>query len=449
MLRSPQRWTHPKIQQGIALILEGLADPAGEAERLASAEYDALLADVAELRGRPLVFPYLSCGRGQGARIRLADGRSVLDLVLGIGVHFFGHSDPDLLRTAIEAALEDTAMQGHLQMGTSVPRLLSTLLANAGGRLRHGWIANSGTEANETALKIIRQRQAPAAEIVAFRGCFHGRTSVMAEITDRPDYREGQPRRETVHYLPYFDGREPQRAPAAHTQLRDLFRARRDQIACMVFELVQGESGFRTAPREFFEPLMRECRTAGVAVWVDEIQTFGRTGELFAFQKLGLASYVDVVTVGKMLHCAATLYTDEYNPRPGLVAGTFAGTTVGLAIGRRIVERLLAEGFLGPYGRIARGGAFAEDRLRRLARDIGDRRVCAIDGVGAMWSVELAAASHGAVLTLLRRCFDAGLLLYYGGTGPYRLRLFLPATISEPEIDEAVDILESCLRQDL
>jgi 4-aminobutyrate aminotransferase-like enzyme len=445
---SPQRRIHPKIQQGIALILEGLADPVGDAERLASVEYDARLADLADLRGRPLVFPYLSSGRGEGARIRLADGRSLLDLVLGIGVHFFGHSDPDLQRTAIEAALEDTAMQGHLQMGAHVRELLSILLANAGGRLRHGWIANSGTEANETALKIIRQRQAPAAEIVAFRGCFHGRTSVMAEITDRPDYREGQPRRETVHYLPFFDGREPQRSRAAHIQLRDLFSTRRDQIACVVFELVQGESGFRTAPREFLEPLMRECRAAGVAVWVDEIQTFGRTGELFAFQKLGLAPYVDVVTVGKMLHCAAALYTDEYNPRPGLVAGTFAGTTVGLAIGRRIIERLLAEGFLGPNGRIARLGAFAEERLRRLAGDLGDRRISAVDGVGAMWAVELAGASHEAVLGLLRRCFDAGVLLYYGGTGPYRLRFFLPAIITEAEIGEAVGILESCLRQD-
>jgi 4-aminobutyrate aminotransferase-like enzyme len=236
---------------------------------------------------------------------------------------------------------------------------------------------------------------------------------------------------------------------AAHAQLRDLFSTRRDRIACVVFELVQGESGFRTAPREFLEPLMRECRAAGVAVWVDEIQTFGRTGELFAFQKLGLAPYVDVVTVGKMLHCAAALYTDEYNPRPGLVAGTFAGTTVGLAIGRRITERLLAEGFLGPHGRIVQLGAFAEERLRRLARDLGGRRVGAIDGVGAMWAVELSGASHAAVLALLRRCFDAGLLLYYGGSGPYRLRFFLPAVITEAEIGEAVDILQSCLRRDL
>jgi 4-aminobutyrate aminotransferase-like enzyme len=80
---------------------------------------------------------------------------------------------------------------------------------------------------------------------------------------------------------------------------------------------------------------MGECRDAGVAVWVDEIQTFGRTGEIYAFHQLGLDDYVDVVTIGKMLHCAATLFTAELLPDPGLVSGTFAGSTVRLAVGRR------------------------------------------------------------------------------------------------------------------
>ena len=447
MIQPRQRWTHPKIRRGIELVLEGLRETAADDERMTSADYGKAVAELGRLRGRELVLPYLSSGRGDGSRVRLADGRSLLDFALGIGVHFFGHADPDLVRTALEAALEDTAMQGNLQMGTIGAGLLDLLLANAGGRLRHGWIANSGSEANEIALKVIRQRQAPAAEIVAFRGCFHGRTIVMAEITDRADYREGQPLRETVHYLPFFDCHQPQRARAALVQLQDLLATRRDQIACVMFELVQGETGFRTAPREFFEPLMRECRTAGVAVWVDEIQTFGRTGELFAFETLGLGPYVDVVTIGKMLHCAAALYTEEYNPRPGLVSGTFAGSTVGLAIGRRIVERLLTEGFLGPDGRIARLGRLAEERLLRLAQDLGPGRIRAVDGVGAMWALELASIGHADVVKLLRRCFEAGLLVYYGGTDPYRLRLFLPALAAESDLDAAVDILGRCLRE--
>jgi 4-aminobutyrate aminotransferase / (S)-3-amino-2-methylpropionate transaminase / 5-aminovalerate transaminase len=439
------RWAHAKIRQGIELILEALPEADGGAP-LSSEEYRRILDDLGCLRGRPLLLPYLSSGTGRGARVRLADGRFVLDFALGIGVHFFGHGDPDLVRTALEAAIEDTVMQGNLQMGRVVPELLSLLVANAGGRLEHGWIANSGSEANETALKIIRQKHAPASEIIAFRGCFHGRTTTMAEITDRPDYREGQPQRETVHTLPFFDAAHPERWRRTLTLLRELLATRRERISCFVFELVQGESGFRTAPREFFEPLMKECRAAGVAVWIDEIQTFGRTGELFAFQKLGLGPYVDVVTIGKMLQAAVTLYTAEYNPKPGLVSGTYAGSTVGLAVGRRIVERLLGEQYLSTTGRIARLGDLAAEHLHRLARDLGPRGVTGVDGVGAMWALELSTRSHEAVLDLVRRCFDAGLLLYYAGTGPYRLRLFLPAgVLSADELEEGVAILRDCL----
>ena len=444
----PERWAPSKIRQGVELILEGLRAPDDEPP-LPSEAYRRLVEDLGRMRGRPLLLPYVSSGSGRGARVRLADGRSVLDFALGIGVHFFGHRDPDLVRTALEAAIEDTVMQGNLQMGRIVPQLLEGLVDGASGRLAHGWIGNSGSEANETALKIIRQKRAPATEIIAFRGCFHGRTSAMAEITDRPDYREGQPRRETVHYLPFYDAREAQHRRRTVTLLEELLATRRERIACFLFELVQGEAGFRTAPREFFEPLMKACRAAGVAVWIDEIQTFGRTGELFAFQKLDLAPYVDVVTIGKMLQAAATLYTEEYNPKPGLVSGTFAGSTVGLAVGRRIVERLRTEGYLGETGRIARLAALTAEHLARIAADLGPRRVSAIDGMGAMWALELPTRSHDAALELVRRCFEAGLLLYYGGTGPYRLRLFLPAgVLTEDELEEGTAILRHCLSRE-
>lgn len=436
-----------KIQQGIDLVLEGLRELSAEAAALPPDDYRRLVDEVGRLRGRPLFLPYLSSGIGRGARVRLADGRWVIDLALGIGVHFFGHGDPDLVRTALEAAIEDTAMQGNLQMGEPYARLLSLLLAHSGPRLRHGWIANSGAEANETALKIIRQKKAPALEIVVFRGCFHGRTTTMAELTDRPDYRRGQPSRETVHTLPFFSPDDPDWIDGTRAELRALLAARRGKIAAVAFELVQGEAGFRTAPRAFFEALMEECRREGVAVWVDEVQTFGRTGELFAFEKLGLGDYVDVVTIGKMLHAAATLFTEELNPEPGLVSGTYAGSTVGLAVGRRIVERLLAGRYLGRGGRIERLGALAEEGLARISRDLGPWRAGPIDGIGAMWALELPGADHEAVCRVVRRAFDAGLLLYYGGSGPYRLRLFVPAILDEADLDEALGILRKALAE--
>jgi hypothetical protein len=94
---------------------------------------------------------------------------------------------------------------------------------------------------------------------------------------------------------------------------------------------------------------MERCRAAGIAVWVDEVQTFARTGELFAYRTFGLEDLVDVVTCGKALQGSAVLFRARYNPKPGLVAGTYAGATVGLAVGARIISAS-GPGCLGPEG---------------------------------------------------------------------------------------------------
>src|SRR4029077_20501476 len=94
--------------------------------------------------------------------------------------------------------------------------------------------------------------------------------------------------------------------------------------------------------------------------------TFGRTGELFAFQKFGLNEFVDVVTIGKLLQACGVLFTDEFNPKPGLVAGTFAGSTVALRTARRTLEMLCNDGHLGKDGKIEKLSKRFADNLRKL-----------------------------------------------------------------------------------
>jgi 4-aminobutyrate aminotransferase-like enzyme len=170
----------------------------------------------------------------------------------------------------------------------------------------------------------------------------------MAEITDRPEYRIGQPVTFPVHYIPFHNRNDPRSATLALEALREIIRREGDRIASFVVELVQGEAGFVTAPREFFVPLFEECKRAGIVVWVDEVQTFGRTGELFATTRLDLAEYVEVITV----RCSerGTIPTAPSND-PGLVSGTFSGATVAMAVGRRIIEKVVGEGFFGSRGR--------------------------------------------------------------------------------------------------
>lgn len=436
-----------KFQQGLDLILEALTELQTESTGLAGESYTQQLQRIARLRGRPLFFPYLGSGVGKGAKVRTADGRWLLDLAIGIGVHFFGHSHPDLVRTAITAAASDVVMQGNLQANAEYGDLLEILLTHSASHLAHGWLSLPGTEANENALKLVRQHQQPARDIIAFRRCFHGRTTTMAEITDRPDYRQGQPARERIFYLPFYEPDDPDSSKKTLAALREILDHHPGEIAACVFELVQGEAGFRVAPREFFIPLMDTLKARGVTVWVDEIQTFGRTGELFAFQRLDLAEYVDVVTIGKLLQNSAVLFRAEYQPDPALISGTFAGTTVGMAVGRRIVEKLVQEHYLGPRGRIVELEQHAQEGLLRLQQEM-PAYVRSFSGIGAMWSVEPVHASLADLKALLHECYRNGLILYYSGfgDGPYRLRLFLPGgVLTVDELNEALEILRFSL----
>jgi 4-aminobutyrate aminotransferase-like enzyme len=434
--------SHPKFQQGLELILDALTDLQTSTEPAANG-YAQQLQRVARLRGRPLFFPYIGSGVGRGVKVRTADGRWLLDFAIGIGVHFFGHSNPDLVRTAVTAAVSDVVMQGNLQANAEYGDLLDVLLSHAGPHLTHGWLSLPGAEANENALKLIRYHHQPAHAVIAFRRCFHGRTTTMAEITDRPDYRKGQPTREQVFYLPFYDVANPNSTQETLTALRTILDQNPGLIATCIFELVQGESGFRTAPREFFVPLMELLKERGIAVWIDEIQTFGRTGELFAFQRLDLTEYIDVVTVGKLLQNSALLFRKEYQPDPGLISGTFAGSTVGMAVGRRIVEKLVTENYLGPEGKIAKLEQHTQEGLARLQRDLPGS-VRAVSGVGAMWAFEPVKASHEGVKAFLQECYRNGLILYYAGVGegPYRIRMFLPGgALTADELHEGFDIL--------
>jgi 4-aminobutyrate aminotransferase-like enzyme len=436
----------PSVREAARALLDAVAEE-GEARALSPETYARAVARIGRLRGRDLFLPLLLGGVGRGARARLADGTTKLDWIGGLGVYAFGHSDRDLLETAVAAAAVDTVFQGHLAPGPEYLRLSEALLRHAGPRLRHVWLSVSGAIANENALKMIFQKHAPADFVVVFDDGFAGRTTTLAELTDRPGFREGLPLRGNVLHVPFFDPAQPEASTARSLAALDAHLARHPgRVAAMLFELVQGEGGINPAPREFFLPLMQRCRERGVAVFVDEVQTFGRTGELFAFRTLGLEEHVDVATAGKLLQGSAVLLAREYNPRPGLVAGTFAGSTVGMAVGTRIIERLEGEGYLGPEGRIAVLGRRIERRFeslsRRLPRAVGPR-----SGIGAMHAFVPFDGSEAVVRAVIDAAFEAGLIVFSAGRRSGRIRLLPPLHSSDEELEAGFAILEKALRR--
>jgi acetylornithine/N-succinyldiaminopimelate aminotransferase len=266
----------------------------------------------------------------------------------------------------------------------------------------------------------------------------------MAELTDKPSFREGLPTALAVDTVPFYDPADEASTQKSLAALEQHLRRHPGRIAAMCFELVQGEGGFNTAPPEFFVALMQRCREAGVAVWVDEVQTFGRTGELFCFRTLGLEEWVDVLTVGKILQGSATLVTREYNPRPGLVAGTFAGNTVGMAVGTRIIERMEEEGYLGPEGRTALLGRRIERRFqsleKRMPKAVGPR-----SGMGAMQAFVPWHGSPEIVKDVLQACFEEGLILLSAGQNPMKIRMLPPVNATDEELEAAFSVLEKAL----
>jgi 4-aminobutyrate aminotransferase-like enzyme len=436
----------PKFEQALRLLLEAVADAGAVPQAPLTLEgMRNELAELAAMRGRPAFYPYLGSGIGRGARAMLADGRWVLDFALGIGVHLFGHANPDLIETAVRAASSDLIMQGNLIFNREYHALMKILLAHAPAGMENCWLSLSGADANENALKLLRQKRNGRPGVIAFRGCFHGRTSAMAEITDRPDYRVGQPSTFPVEYIPFYWRHDPDSSASTLAALQEIIRRRGDEMAAMIVELVQGEAGFVTAPREFFVPLFEECRRAQIPIWVDEVQTFGRTSELFATDLLQLADYVDVITIGKVFQGSAVLLRKSFAPDPGLISGTFSGATVPMAVARRIIEKLTGEGYFGPEGREKQLERITREHLERLGRK-HPGMISEIDGVGAMIAFQIGDGALSHTKEFIMRCFEAGLVLYYGGHDPACIRLFLPAgALSNEELAEAFTIMDRCL----
>jgi acetylornithine/N-succinyldiaminopimelate aminotransferase len=429
--------------------IRGVRPPSGSAE--VKEAYAKLLQDFSNDKGREPYFPFLSSGIGAGPYVELMDGSVKMDLITGIGVNFFGHSHPELMAEMIDSVPADL-FQGNLQPGIEAQKLLSTILAEVSGKskLKHGWITTCGTMANENALKMVRQKKAPATKILAFKDCFCGRSTAMAELTDNAGYRQGQPVYGEVEYLSFYSPALGLEGSLKRTlgEMQEHFARYPGKFAALMMEPIQGEGGFNAAPREFYVRVFEEAKKAGLFIWLDEIQTFGRTGELFAFQKLGLDEYVDIVTAAKMLQASVFLWSDDLTPKPGLVAGTFAGPTSGLRAATKTIEILKRDGFLGPQGKIEKLSAQFVKNLSHMRETTCQGMVGEIRAVGGMIAFLPFEGKMDDCKVVLKKLFDLGVVAFYCGHGPYLIRMLPPlGAMTEADIDVACGLIEKALHE--
>lgn len=435
-------------------ILESLAEAKNKLTDISpphqelQSSYSDLLHEMNYLRGNPLYYPYLGSGLGNGLFVELGDGSIKYDLICGIGTHFFGHNFLPLTDVLIDAAVEDTLMQSNLQPNQDSVHLLEMLVKASG--MDHGFLTTSGAMANENALKIVLQKNHPKTRIIAFENCFMGRTLVLSQITDKAIFKVGLPKLMPIDYLPFYKvsdhkGSIEQTKKALHQLL--LRYPKQHAVICI--EAVQGENGFYAGDAEFFSTICEMCKQEGIAVLVDEVQTFARTPRLFAFHHFQMQKYVDVVTVGKVLQTAVTLWKSEYNPKPLLLSQTFSAPTAAIKAAIFTLDYIQKNNLYGPEGKIeALHQTFAKELHKINQKYPG---MCEGPyGIGAMIAFTPFQGDHAKVNAFAKKLFDNGVIGFIAGTSPVRIRFLIPpAIITENDIQKICAIIEQTIQENI
>ncbi len=446
----------PRLQQARRLIAEVLNDAQQALDGVRPADpdkadaYQAQLDAFAKLRGGALPIPYLGSGLGNGPLVELLDGSVKYDMICGIGVHGLGHSDSGLIDAGLDGAFGDAVMQGNLQQNAESAALCEDLVERAcrfGAKLEHCFLTTSGSMANDNALKIVFQKHAPADRIMAFSHCFTGRTLAQASVTDKAAYRDGLPESVKVGYLPFFKPDDKAKSIDSTLKHLDNHLARyAGRVAGVMFEMIQGEGGYQAGDAGFFRAVMSRCKEHGLAVWVDEIQSFGRTSKPFAFQHYGLDDLVDVVSVGKMTQVCATLFTGDYNPRPGLISQTFTGASSQIFAAREVLKRLDERGVFGEDGLNMQARRRFADLLHAIHQRHPDKLGEALFGEGSMIGFEVFGGDPKQTKTVMDKLYELGVIAFVCGADPLRLRFLPPVAVLRDGDAEAVcGLLERAL----
>ena len=446
-----------RIAQARRLIAEAVSEHAASIDQVRpadparTAEYQSLLGRLGSARGGPPFWPYIAAGIGNGPYVELADGSVKLDFISGIGVHGCGHSCAEMIDAAIDAALEDTVMQGNLQQHRPSIEMCERLLGLAtesGAKIDHCLLSTSGAMANENALKIALHHNSPADRIIAFDNAFAGRTMAMAALTDRAKYREGLPLALNVDYLPFRDPSDPEGSQQrAVDELHRLLNRHPGRYGAFWAEPIVGEGGYYGGSHEFFRALCEPLRRAGVAIIFDEVQSFSRTSRAFAFQHYGLDEFADIVTIGKITQVCATLYGTAFKPKAPILSQTFTGSSSSMATGLAMLEMLGSRGCFGGDGQNRqRHDYFAAGLERRGEKYPG--LVRGPFGEGMMIAFTPGDGSAEKAKSLMMTMYDVGLLGFVCGSDPTRIRFLPPpATTTTQHIDDALSLLDESLKR--
>ncbi len=368
---------------------------------------------------------------GKGVYLKDISGKTYLDFGSGIAVNSFGYSDKKFSKIAAKQMLKLAHTSNYY---TTKPVLEYGKKLIGSGNFSKVQFMNSGSEANEAALKFSRayakiKKGRKAVKMLGFTNAFHGRSMGSLSLTFKEKYQAP------------FEPLVPECYLSEYNDIKALRKILNKNFAAVIVEVVQGEGGLWTMTGEFARALNELCEKLDIILIADEVQTgLGRLGTLFGCETVGLKP--DIITLAKPLGgglpLSAALIPAKVNDiiKPGEHGTTFGGNPVACAVGTEVWNRITSAGFLdGIKGK----SSYLESRLHELKnkyRLIGDIR-----GKGMLLGIQILNNDKTENLKkLYDSATEAGLLVLVSGTDV--LRIAPPLSISKKEIDKGIAILD-------
>jgi 4-aminobutyrate aminotransferase / (S)-3-amino-2-methylpropionate transaminase / 5-aminovalerate transaminase len=401
--------------------------------------------------------------KAEGAVLEDVDGNRYIDFAGGIGCLNTGHRAPGVI-AAIQKQLEKflhvcvqvTGYESYVRLAERLNQV------TPGNFPKKTFFVNTGAEAVENAVKIARAATGRPG-IIAFEDAFHGRTMMALSLTSKTHpYKAGfHPFPGEVYRIPYaycyrcsYSLKYPSCDLYCARHLEDTFKrvVAQEGVAAVIAEPVLGEGGFVAPPPDYFRTLIDLCHKHGVLFIADEVQSgFGRTGALFASERYGIEPdlIVTAKSIGGGLPLAAITGRAEIMDAPGSggLGGTFAGNPAACEAALAVLDIFEQQDLMTRANELG-------DHFQKRARDwqkrwpmIGDVR-----GLGAMQALELVqsqqtrepAAQETKEIT--QYCYEHGLITISAGSYGNVIRLLMPLVITDEQLDEGLDVLESALK---
>ena len=389
-------------------------------------------ADFLNLLGQTNPFPYLiDVDKAEGIFIYDKTGKRYTDMIAGVAVNNIGHRHPQVIKRIQEQLDKYLHVMVYGEFIQETPLQLARALTNVlPQQLNCVYPVNSGTEANEAALKLAK-RVTGRTQLIACKGSYHGNThgsmSVSANEVKKIAFRPLLP---DVGFI-------------RHNVIEDLSLIT-ERTAGVIIEPVQGDAGVRPASTKYLKALRKRCDETGTLLIFDEIQCgMGRTGKLFAFEHSGVVP--DILTLGKALGgglpIGAFIARKEHmaelthNPMLGHIT-TFGGNAVVCAAAWATLEVFQQE---IDFAAVEANGQLLEDMLSELDEIKEIRRI------GMMFACDMISAER--VEKVVNKCLEYGLISFWFLSHPYSFRLSPPLTITRDEIIESGKIIQRAVRE--